>query len=520
MRYLKTMLLIILPFIGYNTLAANSIKNKPIEPNSYKRSNSLWSIAKPIAPPSYGGPYFATFSTDTGGGGSFYGLEILFYNSSPCNETSFYQTSQIALFGPSAGNTGKTFGITPANMQNLTPCTNVGTGGVGYVTIIDTQNPTNSRTCQAYNTTTCTLGITMPSAIESGPQQYTVTPTTVGSGSITPYYLQPVHSNGSVSFSGTPSAGNNIYWYLDNVLESSITSYNLTSVTANHTVQTIFSLWAITTGLSNPGALNAVSCPTASFCMAVAGSGDAYIFNGTTWSSSTTVSANPLNAVSCPSDTFCMALDGAGNAYSYNGTSWSSATLVNTGSNFKTVSCPSSSFCAAGDSSGNAFTYSSGGGWSTATSLSPTQPINSVSCPTSGFCMAGNDTGMVFNYLAGTWDTGTQVINGSRITSVSCPTTSFCMAATDGFVIYNYNGAAWISSLTEADYYNINNVSCANTSFCVAIDGLNNAFVYSISSWAAPEPTASANNNNGISCPTSTFCMAVDSGGYAQEYAP
>ena len=72
-----------------------------------------------------------------------------------------------------------------------------------------------------------------------------------------------------------------------------------------------------------PSFLNWVSCPTATFCVAVGSDGNAIEWNGTTWSAPQSVDPNlatsgqPLlgiDAVSCPAASFCVALFADGNA--------------------------------------------------------------------------------------------------------------------------------------------------------------------------------------------------------------
>ena len=60
-----------------------------------------------------------------------------------------------------------------------------------------------------------------------------------------------------------------------------------------------------------------VSCPSASFCMAVLGSGYAAMYNGTTWSRPATLSssAGQPDSVSCRSARFCVAGDSVGDAF-------------------------------------------------------------------------------------------------------------------------------------------------------------------------------------------------------------
>ena len=111
--------------------------------------------------------------------------------------------------------------------------------------------------------------------------------------------------------------------------------------------------------LHRPGNwLSSVSCPTASFCVAVDGYGNAFTYNGSTWSSPKSIDAgNTLESVSCPTASFCAAVDYSGNAFTYNGSTWSSPKSIDAGVPLYSVSCASASFCAAVDKEGNLFTY-------------------------------------------------------------------------------------------------------------------------------------------------------------------
>ena len=53
--------------------------------------------------------------------------------------------------------------------------------------------------------------------------------------------------------------------------------------------------------------------------------------------------------MSCPTTTFCVAVDTAGNAYTYNGSTWTATPIDAANLTLYSVSCPSSSFCAAID---------------------------------------------------------------------------------------------------------------------------------------------------------------------------
>ena len=107
------------------------------------------------------------------------------------------------------------------------------------------------------------------------------------------------------------------------------------------------------------GFLVSVSCPSASFCVAVNGYSNAFTWNGTSWSKPDLIDPNnTLVSVSCPSASFCVVMDGYGNAVTWNGTSWSAPESIDPASDgvggLTSVSCPSASFCVAADEAGNA----------------------------------------------------------------------------------------------------------------------------------------------------------------------
>ena len=117
---------------------------------------------------------------------------------------------------------------------------------------------------------------------------------------------------------------------------------------------------------SRPVGLISVSCPTASFCMALNFDGDSLIYNGTSWSAGPAVDAgDALSSVSCVSSTFCAALDFNGRGFIYKGHSWSAPTTLNAGAAMPSVSCATTTFCVAvdGDTGADGYIYN-GSSWS------------------------------------------------------------------------------------------------------------------------------------------------------------
>jgi hypothetical protein len=52
-----------------------------------------------------------------------------------------------------------------------------------------------------------------------------------------------------------------------------------------------------------------VSCPTATFCVAVDNQGGISQWHGSSWSRTTPDRAGALTAISCPTATFCVVVD-------------------------------------------------------------------------------------------------------------------------------------------------------------------------------------------------------------------
>ena len=102
-------------------------------------------------------------------------------------------------------------------------------------------------------------------------------------------------------------------------------------------------------------------------------SGYVTTYNGTSWSTPTDAdSTRTLDAVSCTSSSFCVAVDTSGYATIYNGSSWSTPTDIDSTRSINAVKCTSSSFCAAVGASGYVTTYN-GTSWSTATDADSTR---------------------------------------------------------------------------------------------------------------------------------------------------
>ena len=257
------------------------------------------------------------------------------------------------------------------------------------------------------------------------------------------------------------------------------------------------------------GRLVALSCPSASFCVAVNDSGKALTFDGTSWSAPFTIDANePLTGVSCPSSSFCAAVDGFGDVVTFDGSAWSAPT--NVASSLTAVSCSSASFCVAVDAySGEAVTFD-GTSWSDPTAVDPGGWI-SVSCVSDTFCLAVNYLGTSVTFDGSAWST--PVATDANLSDVSCPSASFCAAVnSDTGDVVTFDGTAW-SAPTNIDSTGLLSVSCPSASFCAAVDYDGNAVTFDGSAWSDPTPIDQGRYLRSVSCPSASFCAAVDDTG-------
>ena len=123
--------------------------------------------------------------------------------------------------------------------------------------------------------------------------------------------------------------------------------------------------WRTAGPLPVTGRVNSLSCPTASFCLAVGEESTvALTFNGSSWGSSAlaTPEHGGLSMVSCASRSFCAALESEEAALTFNGSAWSTPTVIESPlylgvRGLSALSCPSVSFCMTLDSSGRARYY-------------------------------------------------------------------------------------------------------------------------------------------------------------------
>lgn len=302
-------------------------------------------------------------------------------------------------------------------------------------------------------------------------------------------------------------------------------------------------------------AVNAISCPTATFCAMVDQHGNVLTSSDPSggWSAWTISHVNlashqvlggswegAMTAVSCPSQGLCVAADSFGNVFSTTDPTGGPAawrtTRLNVPSPFPgainqlgliALSCPNAGLCVGINVQGQILTSTnpaSGGDWGV---IQGSQGgLVALSCPTADLCVAIASSGAVLYSTdpgAGAWQTGPQLPSG--IVGVSCPSSALCVAiGASGTVLTSTDPASasgtWNSTAIETGS-GLTGVSCASESFCTVAS--------SSSVYVSTQPTGGAqawasaavdtydsayeNRIQVLDCPSASLCVAADGEG-------
>lgn len=299
-----------------------------------------------------------------------------------------------------------------------------------------------------------------------------------------------------------------------------------------------------------PSLLAAMSCPSASLC--VAGDNAGNILTSTdplggpdAWSLAVADQGQGIVGVSCPSVSMCVAADSAGNIFvSTDPTggqrAWSQTKIAQHGG-LQGVSCASVTLCVAVGYGPIMFTSSDPGGgasaWSSAR-VGSGGDTGAVSCPSVSLCVATVATQNPGGFVTSTdptggaraWttalvDRGIPPAGAPWPDAVSCPSVSMCVAGDEaGNILTSTDptgGAhAWHKATLESGL-SLSSVSCPSVSLCVAGDVFGNILTSTDPTggkraWtiapadrrAFPAPALGA-----VSCPSVSLCVAGDSNG-------
>ncbi len=269
-----------------------------------------------------------------------------------------------------------------------------------------------------------------------------------------------------------------------------------------------------------------LSCVSSSFCGGVSG-GMGEVLQQGAWTSATLGWQNTVTAISCPTASFCMAGDSGGDFETYDGTNgtWSSPVAGPVASgDFGGISCPSATFCAAVISGALATWSSSSGSWTVSSLAITPSPVGQggVSCTSSSFCVAVSGS-QASIYDNGTWASPSSIdsTNGD-LASVSCTSTTYCVALDASGAVLTYNGTWGSPSSIDsaAQPYYLASISCITAGVCVAVDQDGNAEILQGGSWSSPTQLAGGGALGEVACnATAGDCVISGQGGvyYVQE---
>jgi serine/threonine protein kinase len=281
------------------------------------------------------------------------------------------------------------------------------------------------------------------------------------------------------------------------------------------------SSWSAPRSIDGTQKIAGVSCPSASFCLAVDASGGVTAWNGTTWQGRGSIASGVgVNGVSCSSAQQCAAVTTDGSYFTWNGSSWRGPLPTPGGETFLAIDCLSASFCAAAGApfggAGHAATLR-GGVWS-ATSTTYLSSMYSVSCPDENFCLAAGDLDETAEWNGSTWSSAQlQAIFTLVSARASCTSPSFCVLVDTAGDAALWNGAQW-ASMGKISSVGFSWVSCATASLCAAVTSSGSVMMWNGTSWTSGQVIDYGQGITSVSCPTSSFCVAVDDTGNALVY--
>jgi hypothetical protein len=257
-----------------------------------------------------------------------------------------------------------------------------------------------------------------------------------------------------------------------------------------------------------------ISCPTATFCLAVDRTGGYLTYDGSTWSARKAMPAKNAASVSCSAATTCTAATDDGYVTTWQAGAWSAPHLVDPQRGVEVISCPTTTFCMLIDFEGH---YATGhdNSWSAPTREPATFNAQSMDCTSATFCLMVDGNGVTVSWNGSTWHT--EATGDKFATALSCATPTFCVTVESYYRgrIYTWNGTSW-SSLTLPGEPKVQDVDCVTTTSCVAVGDGGAAWVMSGSTWSSVP--AGSRSWVAVSCATTSRCVAVGSRQFATTF--
>jgi hypothetical protein len=290
---------------------------------------------------------------------------------------------------------------------------------------------------------------------------------------------------------------------------------------------------------SNADPPTGISCASNHFCVLVDSDGNAYIFDGSDWSSGAQVSDNFYD-VSCPVANYCVAV-GAGGAYVYSGNSWDGPVAKPGEGVLDSISCTAPSFCMAVDEDGGAAVFNGSVFSDFVQADGPNNDnsqagFESVSCANPTMCIGVGSNGEALTYQNGTWGSPVEVAPETGYTagagsafqasqSVSCDSPTFCAAVDEFSNGYTFNGSQW-NKQTRVSTWQLDTISCPSSTWCAAGGGNGNrlstsfsgvAMTFDNGAWSPSYIIDQSGQIDGISCPSQNSCFGFDPNGEVLE---
>jgi hypothetical protein len=288
-----------------------------------------------------------------------------------------------------------------------------------------------------------------------------------------------------------------------------------------------------TTGLKASGFAGRpvdVSCPTATWCLAVGEFGESWVWSGGSWAASGSVdntssgSSLGFNAVSCPTTGFCLATLYNSRVATWHAGTW---TVATTPRSYSDVSCWSTTGCGLavdyGSGSGPEFERWTSGSLSGAVAISGRNGAFSLSCPTSTCSfLTKTSTSIYVHRVPAGGSASTKYLGADYQGQLSCVTSTWCMVVVDGKYRTGY-GTTWsapkeASTATGAPLFVTMDLSCPTTTSCtlVGIGGSASgagALRWNGTSWSLRTIGAGWNTERAVDCASASACMVVDDRG-------
>jgi hypothetical protein len=262
---------------------------------------------------------------------------------------------------------------------------------------------------------------------------------------------------------------------------------------------------------TSPGTFESISCPTTGMCAAVTQAGDFYASadpagGAATWHATDLDGEGDdthIKGVSCPTETFCVAVAaGSGQTGTGGGgkiiaianplaaSTSSTQVQLDDSLELQAIACSSPAFCIAVANKGRIVVSTSPAAsaptWRDIGTPGGPGDLAAVDCPGASFCLAGNARGNVLSNTDASVSTGWQGINTGPsvpITGISCPSASRCVAVdNNGDVAVSTNPAgpagSWsatnlipfLPSGSQGQPFNaLFAVSCPSAGFCAAV---------------------------------------------------